>query len=230
MPSPPFTVPIMYALGGRLPLATHVVQVSFPRPPGNCMRTNFNLSQTPVPLLHRTIEMHQLIQLISPFRGLHKTGIYIKKNFNLSQAPRVPLLHSRGVQDHRGQFGWGWNSCANESKTELNKSENTQISFSGFGRLARWRPMCAGLSGLPALFQLYILWTWKPNEVSSTSTMSIQHGVEGRCSLMKILDGWETRIFLNCRFTCWLLSSCEDITTDCDDCHAGVPHCQVGNR
>ena len=68
------------------------------------------------------------------------------------------------------------------------KSEDRmlQITFSGFGRLARWGPMCPGLSGLPALFQLYLFWTWKPNEVSSTSTMSIQHAAEGRPWLMKI--------------------------------------------
>merc|ERR1719422_2190226 len=29
------------------------------------------------------------------------------------------------------------------------------------------------------------------------------------------------------RFICLLLSSCEDITTECEDCHAGVPQCQV---
>ena len=96
-----------------------------------------------------------------------------------------------------------------------------RISFSGIGRLARWGPMCPGLSGLPALFQLYIFWTWKPNEVSSTSTLP-KHGA------VMIDDGREPRKCLFSRFICLLLSSCEDITTDCDDCHAGVPQCQVG--
>ena len=39
------------------------------------------------------------------------------------------------------------------------------------------------------------------------------------------------------RFVCFLLSSCEDVSTDCEDCHAGVPTClvstlivMVGNR
>ena len=39
------------------------------------------------------------------------------------------------------------------------------------------------------------------------------------------------------RYVCFLLSSCEDVSTDCEDCHAGVPTClvstlimMVGNR
>jgi len=29
------------------------------------------------------------------------------------------------------------------------------------------------------------------------------------------------------RFVCFLLSSCEEVFTNCDDCHAGVPSCQI---
>ena len=32
---------------------------------------------------------------------------------------------------------------------------------------------------------------------------------------------------INVRFVCFLLSSCDDISTNCEDCHAGVPQCQV---
>ena len=32
---------------------------------------------------------------------------------------------------------------------------------------------------------------------------------------------------INFRFVCFLLSSCDDISTNCEDCHAGVPQCQV---
>ena len=36
-----------------------------------------------------------------------------------------------------------------------------------------------------------------------------------------------TRDEINFRFVCFLLSSCDDISTNCEDCHAGVPQCQV---
>ena len=62
----------------------------------------------------------------------------------------------------------------------------------------------------------------KPNEASYKSTLP-DHGT------VMIDDDRETRISLFSRFICLLLSSCEDITTDCDDCHAGVPQCKVGS-
>merc|ERR1712223_2056049 len=29
------------------------------------------------------------------------------------------------------------------------------------------------------------------------------------------------------KFVCFLFSSCYDVSTDCEDCHVGVPQCQV---
>ena len=37
----------------------------------------------------------------------------------------------------------------------------------------------------------------------------------------------EWKRFFFFRFVCFLFSSCNDVSTDCEDCHVGVPQCQV---
>ena len=39
-------------------------------------------------------------------------------------------------------------------------------------------------------------------------------------------EAWMKKIIFF-RFVCFLFSSCNDVSTDCEDCHVGVPQCQV---
>ena len=40
-------------------------------------------------------------------------------------------------------------------------------------------------------------------------------------------EAWMMRGSFYLRFVCFLFSSCDDVSTDCVDCHVGVPQCQV---
>ena len=69
--------------------------------------------------------------------------------------------------------------------------------------------MLSGLWRLHRLHQLHLFWREEPTEVSWVGKKDY------------------TRDEINSRFVCFLLSSCDDISTNCEDCHAGVPQCQV---